>query len=83
MTALWMLRNGGPTTVNGLFYANNHGSYTPITETMYHELQLAEQRLFTAVPAAFYLFGAIYLIWSVRGPREQHRTFQPLSKSPA
>jgi hypothetical protein len=79
-SALWMLRNGGPTTVNGLFYANDHGSYTPITETRYYELQLAEQRGFTAVPAAFYLVGAVYLMWLIRGPREQPRSLQPLSK---
>lgn len=66
MSAFRTLSDGGPATVNGLFYADNHGSYTPITEARYHELQLAEQRVFTAVPAAFYLAGAIFLSWFVR-----------------
>jgi hypothetical protein len=68
-TALWDLRNGGPDIVNGAFYANSHGALTPISETRYHQLQLAEQRLFTAVPAAFYVFGAMYLLWLLRRPR--------------
>jgi hypothetical protein len=60
VTALWSLRNGGPDVVNGQFFANNHGSLTPISRAAFHHLQLAEQRLFSAVPAAFYLVGALY-----------------------
>jgi hypothetical protein len=82
-TALWMLRNGGPATVNGLFYANSHGAYTQITETRYHQLQLAEQRVFTSIPAVFYLMGAIYLAWIVRRSREQYATFEGQPVHPA
>jgi hypothetical protein len=41
MTALWTLRNGGPDVSHGRFYANNHGSLTPLAEGEYHHLQLA------------------------------------------
>jgi hypothetical protein len=69
MTALWTLRDGGPDIVNGSFYAYNHGSLTPVSEGRYHQLQLAEQRVFTAVPAGFYVAGAVYLLWLLRRPR--------------
>ena len=67
-TALWTLRDGGPDIVNGSFYANSHGSLTPVSETRYHQLQLAEQRGFTAVAAGFYVAGALYLLWLLRRP---------------
>lgn len=60
VTALWSLRNGGPDMAHGRFFANSHGSLTPISEATFHHLRLAEQRLFSAVPAAFYLLGVLY-----------------------
>jgi hypothetical protein len=50
--------------IDGEFYLNNHGSLTPVSESKYHESQLAEQRGFTAIPAAFYLFIALCVYWS-------------------
>jgi hypothetical protein len=41
-------------------YADNKGALTPISLGAFHHLQLCEQRLFSAVPAAFYLVGAAY-----------------------
>jgi hypothetical protein len=59
-TALWNLRHGGPAISHGMFYADSHGVRTPISEGEYHHLQLAEQRVFSSVPAAFYLVAALY-----------------------
>jgi hypothetical protein len=70
MSALLRLRNGGPDAVGGRFYANSHGSLTPISEAAYHRLQLAEQRVFTAIPAAFFL---VALLYNVRGARTTTR----------
>ena len=55
--------HGSPTEVDGRFYLNDRGSFIPVSESTYHQ-QLAEQRGFTAVPAAFYLFAALYLYGS-------------------
>lgn len=57
MSALLRLRNGGPEKDGGQYYTDNHGSRTQISKGAYHQLQLAEERLFTAIPAAFMLIA--------------------------
>jgi hypothetical protein len=59
-TALWTLRNGGPDLVAGHYFANSHGSLTPISLATFHHLQLAEQRLLSGVAGWFYLFGVLF-----------------------
>jgi hypothetical protein len=73
-TALWTLRHGGPAIVNGHTFARNHGSLTPISLSVYHELQLAEQRLLTAVAGAFYLLGVLYNAVVLRSSQRRYTT---------
>jgi hypothetical protein len=69
MTALWSLRNGGPEIVNGDYFANSHGSLTPISLATFHHLQLAEQRALSGVAGMFYLLGVLFNIARTRpGP---------------
>jgi hypothetical protein len=77
MTALWSLRHGGPEIVHGQFFANNHGSLTPISRSTFHSLQLAEQRLFSAVPAALYLLAALYNGSVAKHNRSAHQRRRP------
>jgi hypothetical protein len=57
MSALLRLRDGGPEKDGSQFYADDHGSLTQISKATYHQLQLAEERVFTAIPAAFMLIA--------------------------
>ena len=56
-SGLFRLQPGNPEKHGGQFYADDHGSLTRISEGTYHQLQLSSQRLFTALPAVFYLIA--------------------------
>jgi hypothetical protein len=60
MWSIWTLRAGNPELVHGRFAANLHGSVTPLSEGRFHDLQLAEARLFTSAASLFYLAGVLF-----------------------
>ena len=67
--ALWwvagsgiVLIKGQPEKVNGGYYANNHGSLTPLTHAGYLHEQALQDRIFSGGAAIFLLVAAI-LTW--------------------
>jgi hypothetical protein len=59
VTAIFQLRHGGPSLRDGRYFLDNHGSLTEVSKTTYDGARLALQRVFAAVPAAFYSFGVV------------------------
>lgn len=50
---------GQPTKVDGRYFLNNHGTYTPVSHAAYlHAVALA-QRLFSIIPSVFYALAVI------------------------
>lgn len=68
-SALADLGPGQPEIHGGRYYADNHGILTRISAGEFHHLQLMTQRLFTAVPAAFYLIAVAYGLGAERRRR--------------
>jgi hypothetical protein len=50
---------GQPTKVDGRYFLNNHGTYTPVSHAAYLHAVGLTQRLFSIIPSVFYALGVI------------------------
>jgi hypothetical protein len=69
VSALIHLGAGDPERHQGRFFADNHGTLTLISQGAYDRLEVNQLRVFTAVPAAFFLVAAVYNLAVLRGAR--------------
>jgi hypothetical protein len=52
------LTGGQPEAIHGRYYLNDHGSLTHVTHAAYEQSRIWTGRLFTAIPALFFLGSA-------------------------
>ncbi len=59
IAALIGLRHGVPTEVNGRYFQDSHGVYTPVTLSGYLSARASQQRLLALVLSMFYALGVL------------------------